>query len=181
MIDGSAFVHPLACVENASIGARSRVWQFASVIRKAVIGADCRIATCAIVDASQIGDRSIVSHGAFVDPGMRIGSEVFIGPHVIFCNDRWPRAHKDGFDLDAILAGGIVVTEVLDGASIGAGAIVMPGLTIGAGALVAAGAVVTADVPERCLWGRDGRLTEIVNETAIARVRAAHRLLPVGA
>jgi hypothetical protein len=33
MIDHNAFVHPKAHVEDASLGARTKVWQFASVIR----------------------------------------------------------------------------------------------------------------------------------------------------
>jgi acetyltransferase-like isoleucine patch superfamily enzyme len=42
-------------------------------------------------------------------------------------------------------------TLVRYGASIGAGAVVLPGLTIGRWAMVGAGAVVTRDVPEQGL------------------------------
>ena len=38
------------------------------------------------------------------------------------------------------------------GASIGAGAVVLPGITIGAGAMIGAGAVVTRDVPPGETW-----------------------------
>jgi UDP-2-acetamido-3-amino-2,3-dideoxy-glucuronate N-acetyltransferase len=153
----ASFVHPLAQVDrDCSIGARTRVWQFASVIRKAHIGDDCSIATSSIVDGSRLGDRVIVSHGAFIDPGMEIGSDVFIGPHGCLCNDYWPRVTKEGwFDVDDLVSGKIVVTRILDGASIGAGAILMPGIRIGERAMVAAGAVVMGDVPDDMLYGRD--------------------------
>ena len=42
-------------------------------------------------------------------------------------------------------------TLVREGASIGAGAIILPGLTIGRWAMVGAGAVVTRDVPNHAL------------------------------
>lgn len=182
MIDDTAIIHRLAHVENASVGARSLVWQFASVIRGAVIGADCKVASCAIVDGSKIGDRSIVSHGAFLDPGMEIGEDVFIGPHVVFCNDFWPRVSKADFDMAPMISGEMVITRVMKGASVGAGVIVLPGLTIGAGAMIAAGAVVTCDVPPEWLYGRDGGMAPIDKSRPIRRVRAAaHRGVPVAA
>lgn len=153
----SSFVHPCAQVDrDASIGARTRVWQFASVIRKAKIGDDCSIASCAIVDGSRLGDRVIVSHGAFIDPGMTIGNDVFVGPHVVFCNDYWPRVTKGGwFDPADLISGKINITRIEDGASIGAGVILMPGIVIGAGAMVAAGAVVSHDVEPGHLYKQD--------------------------
>jgi UDP-2-acetamido-3-amino-2,3-dideoxy-glucuronate N-acetyltransferase len=157
MAPALSFVHPSAHVDrDCVIGTRTRVWQFASVIRKARIGDDCSIATSSIVDGSRLGDRVIVSHGAFIDPGMEIGSDVFIGPHVCLCNDYWPRVTKEGwFDVDDLVSGKIVVTRIEDGASIGAGAILMPGVWIGNNAMIAAGAVVTGNVPDDNLYGRD--------------------------
>ncbi|MCW3797511.1 hypothetical protein OMW55_06810 [Sphingomonas sp. BN140010] len=43
-------------------------------------------------------------------------------------------------------------TRVCRGASIGAGAVILPGLTIGEGAMIGAGAVVTHDVPAGETW-----------------------------
>lgn len=175
-------IHPLAHVSrDATIGARTKVWQFASVIRRAWIGEDCKIASCAIVDGSVIDAGSIVSHGAFIDPGIRIGKNVFVGPLVAFCNDMWPRVSKEGFDMRALIDGRMVVTEVRDGASIGAQALILPGVIIGAGAMVAAGAVVKRDVPAGHLYGRDGNTTEIIDEPSIRRMRAVRSRVPVGA
>lgn len=157
MIDESAAIHPHAHVEDAVIGARTRVWQFASIIRAAMVGDDCTIASNAIVDGSLVGDRCIISHGAFIGPGMKIGNDVFIGPNVVFCNDYWPRTSKDGwFNMEDLVSAKVTVTEIMDGASIGAGAVLMPGIRIGRRAMIAAGAVVTYDVTENTLLRLDG-------------------------
>lgn len=141
-----AFVHDKAHVEGAHIEARVKVWQFASVIRGAKIGADTVIASCAIVDGAVIGERCLIGHGASIHPGTLLGNDVFVGPSVVFCNDRWPRVAKDGFDMAWFLGGGFSI-KVEDEASIGAGAVILPGVTIGSGALIAARAVVDRDVP----------------------------------
>ncbi|MCC7421371.1 MAG: N-acetyltransferase, partial [Planctomycetaceae bacterium] len=75
---------------------------------------------------------------AFLCPGVVLEDEVFIGPGVIFTNDRQPRA-----------VGGWIPapTTVCQGASIGAGTIILPGLIIGAGAMIGAGSLITQDVP----------------------------------
>lgn len=169
-----AVIHPAAHVQvGCTIGARTRVWQFASVIRKAGIGEDCRIAAGAMVDGSIVGHRSIISHAAFIDPGMVIGNDVFIGPFVAMCNDVWPRTDKAGFDMEALISGEIVTTRIDDGASVGAGAILMPGVVIGRMAMVAAGAVVTGNVPDHCLYHRDGRIVEIDERREVTRMRMA--------
>jgi len=167
---------------DCTIGKRVKIWQFASVIRGSQIGDDCNIATCAIVDGSKIGNRNIVSHGASIHPGMVTGDDVFIGPNVIFCNDIWPRVSKDAFDVDAMVRGDIVVTEVCRGASIGAGVIVMPGVTIGERAMVAAGIVVRRDVPGYHLLDSFGlHKIDDKSESQIKRVRAVRSLLPMAA
>lgn len=173
MIDVTAHIHHLAHVEDATIGARTRIWQFASVIRRAIIGADCNIASSAIVDGSTVGDHCIIGHGAFIGPGIDIGAEVFVGPAAVFCNDAWPLVAKTGwFRMADLLDRRVTVTRVQTGASIGAGAVIMPGLTIGARAMIAAGARVTYDVPADHLWRADGRLMPIDLDRANKRMRA---------
>lgn len=168
-----AFVHDKAQVDEAHIGARSKVWQFASVIRGARIGEDCNIATGSIVDGARLGDRVIVSHGAFIDPGIVIGNDVFIGPCVCLCNDAWPRVQKDGFDLVAMIEAKFVTTRIEDGASLGAGVVVLPGCIIGAGSMVAAGAVVESSVPPKHLHKRNGMVVPIDPKRKVSRMRSA--------
>lgn len=171
-IDSTAFVHRLACVEDAHIGARSKVWQFASVIRGAAVGCDCIVSSGGLLDGARVGDRSILAQNVSIGPGFDIGSDVFVGPNVVLCNDGFPRANKNGFD--PLLLKDRWVTIVEDGASIGANATLLPGVRIGKGAMIAAGAVVDRDVPPQSLFKRDGRVVAIDEARGIAhRMRFA--------
>jgi UDP-2-acetamido-3-amino-2,3-dideoxy-glucuronate N-acetyltransferase len=172
-VDETAQIHTFAVVKDAHIGARTKVWQFASIIRFASLGEDCSVASCAIVDGSDVGDRTIISHSAFIDPGIRIGDDVFIGPHVNLCNDGWPRADKIGFDMNSLINGKFVTTIIGNGASLGAGVTVLPGITIGEKAMIAAGAVVTADVPASYLYKRNGEMAPIDPARPGRRMRRA--------
>jgi UDP-2-acetamido-3-amino-2,3-dideoxy-glucuronate N-acetyltransferase len=142
-------VHPTAEVSpDAEIGAGTRVWHQAQVRERARLGADCMVGKGAYIDAGvQIGDKVRIQNGAFVYHGCTLEDGVFIGPRACLTNDKRPRAiNPDGSAKgpDDWEVGRIVVRQ---GASIGAGAIVVPDATIGRFAMVAAGAVVTKDVP----------------------------------
>ena len=146
MIAPTAKIHAMACVDGVGgIGARSAVWQFASVIRGAILGDDCNVASGATIDGSRFGDRCRIGHGVAMGPGFHIADDVFVGPNVTFCNDAWPRASKTGFDVSRFDGSRWAVT-VDNGASIGANAVIMAGVSIGANAMIAAGEVVRADV-----------------------------------
>ena len=172
-IHPAAQIHPHACVnDNVTIGARTTVWQFASVIRHAHIGADCTVATSALIDGATIGNRCKIQHCAAVGPGIILHNDVFVGPFAMFCNDTWPSIDKDGFDMDALLSGEWTVV-VRDGASIGAHATILPGVTIGAGATIAAGVVVRCDVPDRHLFGPDGLIVPLDPDRPRKRMKFA--------
>lgn len=149
-----ALVHSLAVIdETASIGENAQVWQFASIIRGAVIGRDCSIGAGAIVDGATVGRGCRVGANAQLHPGTIVGDNVFIGPGVVFCNDVWPSVDADGFDRDEVVSGGAV--RVCDGASIGAGSIILPGVTIGENAFIAAGSVIRRNVCPGVVKGSD--------------------------
>lgn len=171
MIDPAAFIHPMAHVEGATLGARTRVWQFASVIRGAKLGEDCVVGDGAIVDGATIGDRCLIGHGSAINPGIIIGDDVFVGPGVVLCNDAWPTVDKAGFAPE-LFEGGFVTLRIEDGASLGARAVVLPGIVIGGGAMVAAGSIVTQDVPPHSIW-KDGRLEAIDPRRDKKRMREA--------
>lgn len=166
----------MAFVEGSTVGARTRIWQFASVIRGARIGADCNIASNTTIDGSTIGDRCVLAHCIAMGPGFRVGNDVFMGPGVVLCNDRWPRAAKGGFDVTRYQGDDMAVI-VEDGASIGAGAVILPGVHIGAGAMVGANAVVSANVPSGHCWTGTGELRTIRDEHLKERVRFARQPL----
>jgi UDP-2-acetamido-3-amino-2,3-dideoxy-glucuronate N-acetyltransferase len=175
MIDASAQIHERAHVsECCSLGAGSKVWQFASVIRGAKLGARCNVGSNAIIDGAELGDRCTVGHGASIHPGFKAGNDVFIGPGAMFCNDMWPRVSKSGFDAALLAAGRTVSVSIEDEASIGAGAIILPGVIVGRGAMVAAGAVVDHNVPALHLFCRGGWCEEIDVSRHARRIREAH-------
>ena len=133
-------IHHTAWVdERAIIGPGSRIWMNAQVREDAVIGRNCIISKDVYIDQyAQVGDNCKVQNGANIYFGVKIESEVFIGPHVVFTNDRIPRA----FNKDWVAS----PTLVKHGASIGANVTVRCGITIGEYAMVGAGSVVTKDV-----------------------------------
>ncbi len=143
-----SYVHESALVEaGAMIGLDARVWHDAHVRADARIGARCIVGKGVFVDVGvRVGDDCKIQNYACVYHGVTLGRGVFVGPHVVFTNDRRPRATTPTFaplrDGDWIVG----ETNVGDGAAIGANATVLPGLQIGSWAMVGAGAVVTRDV-----------------------------------
>lgn len=133
------FIHRLADVASQAIGRGTRIWQFVVVLPGAKIGADCNLCAHGLIENDVIvGDRVTIKSGVQLWDGLRVGDDVFIGPNVTFTNDRFPRSRQH--------PGTFLQTIIENGASIGAGAVILPGLVIGAGSMVAAGSVVTRSV-----------------------------------
>lgn len=134
------FIHTLTDVQSTDIGEGSRIWQFVVILTGAKIGENCNICShCLIENDVIIGDRVTVKSGVQLWDGLRVASDVFIGPNVTFTNDKHPKSGNKDFDC--------LQTSIEEGASIGAGATILPGIRIGAHAMIGAGAVVTQDVP----------------------------------
>jgi len=138
--------------ERAEIGEGCSVWHLAQIREGAVLGRRCVVGRGAYVGAGvRIGDHVKIQNYALVYEPAQVGAGVFIGPAVVFTNDRNPRAvnvdgtPKSGADWDAV---GVTVG---DGAAIGARSVCVAPVTIGRWALVAAGSVVTRDVPDFAL------------------------------
>ncbi|KKR32877.1 MAG: Transferase hexapeptide repeat containing protein [Candidatus Gottesmanbacteria bacterium GW2011_GWC2_39_8] len=96
----------------------------------------------------KIGKRVKIQAGAFIPEGIIIEDEVFIGPHVCFVNDIFPRATNDDGTLKAVCDWKVKKTVIKKKASIGANATILCGVTVGEGAMIGAGSVVTKDVPD---------------------------------
>lgn len=150
------FIHERALVETDMIGAGTRIWAFAHVMPGAVIGVDCNICDHTYVEGDVIvGDRVTLKSGVFLWDGLRVEDDVFIGPQATFTNDLMPRSRQP-FTL--------LKTTIRRGASIGAGAVILPGLTIGERAMVGAGAIVTKDVPtDAVVVGNPARVVRIAS------------------
>lgn len=133
-------IHSLSDVQSVCIGEGTNIWQFCVVLEGAVIGADCNIcANCFIESDVIVGDRVTIKCGVQLWDGLRVEDDVFIGPNVTFCNDKYPRSRNKEFQPQGI--------TVKQGTSIGANATILPGITIGENAMIGAGAIVTRDVP----------------------------------
>jgi acetyltransferase-like isoleucine patch superfamily enzyme len=116
------------------------------------IGDGCKIASFVEIQRGvRLGRNVKVEAFAFIPSGVTVEDGAFIGPHVCFTNDLYPRAVNERGERLGQDDWSIVQTLVSEGASIGANSTVICGVTIGKGALVAAGSVVTRDVPPHTL------------------------------
>jgi acetyltransferase-like isoleucine patch superfamily enzyme len=155
-------IHPTAEVEaGAQVGEGTRIWHHAHVRAGAVIGANCILGYGVYVDAGvRIGDNCKLQNRASVYHGVTIEDGVFVGPHVAFTNDKHPRAVRPDGSLATDDDWTVSPVLVRSGASIGAGALILPGVTLGRWSMAGAGSVVTRDVPDHGLvTGNPARLT----------------------
>ena len=124
---------------TATVDPTTKVWHYAKILAHAKVGYSCSIGAGAEVGRNcRIGDCSRISSGVFLPSYTVIGRDVFVGPGVIMCDDKFPVANNSAYRAEPPL--------IEDGASIGAGAVILPGVRIGKHAMVAAGAIVTHDV-----------------------------------
>jgi UDP-2-acetamido-3-amino-2,3-dideoxy-glucuronate N-acetyltransferase len=146
-------IHPTAEVSpEAKIGDETRIWGGVQVREGAVIGRQCIIGKDVYVDRGVVvGDKVKIQNRASLYRGLTVEDAVFVGPHVAFTNDRYPRS----VTLDGRMQGDddwqVEPTLICHGASIGAGAVIVCGVTVGRWAMIGAGAVVTRDVPDHAL------------------------------
>jgi acetyltransferase-like isoleucine patch superfamily enzyme len=146
------FIHPLADVQTQDIGAGTRIWQFAVIVKGARIGRNCNICAHTFVEGGVIiGDDVTLKSGVYLWDGVELGNGVFVGPNATFTNDMFPRSRQRP---DAWAR-----TVIDDGASIGANATLLPGVRIGERAMVGAGAVVVKSVgPGEVVVGNPARV-----------------------
>ena len=176
-------IHPTAIIERgAVIGDGTAVWDGAHVRERAVIGRDCIIGEKTYIAYDvRIGDLVKINAHVYVCTGVTIGDGCLIAAHVVFTNDRAPRATDP--DVGRLL--GSSPTERTErcrvgrGASIGANATIGPGLVLGDWCMVGMGAVVTADVPPYALvMGNPARIAGLVarDGTRVLALRAGEPL-----
>ncbi len=110
------------------------------------IGDDCIIGTFVEIQSACIGNKVKIQAFAFIPNGVTIEDGVFIGPHVCFTNDLYPRSTTKNGGLKEDTDWKIRKTKVCNKASIGANATILCGIVIGEGAMVGAGSVVVKNV-----------------------------------
>ncbi|EOA2695127.1 acyltransferase [Citrobacter freundii] len=134
------FIHALSDVQTEKIGKNTKIWQFSVILPKAVIGKDCNICAHTFIENDVvIGDRVTIKSGVYIWDGITIEDDVFVGPCVVFTNDKKPKSK--------IYPDNYLQTIIKKGASIGANATILPGVIIGENAMIGAGSVVTKNVP----------------------------------
>lgn len=132
-------IHILSDVQTKNIGENTNIWQFCVVLPNAKIGSNCNICShCFIENDVVIGNNVTIKCGVQIWDGMRIEDNVFIGPNVTFCNDKYPKSRNKNWKLEPVI--------IKKGASIGANATILPSIIIGENALIGAGAVITKNV-----------------------------------
>ncbi len=153
--------HETALCESDQIGSGTRVWAYAHIMNGATVGRDCNICDHVFIESgAAVGDRVTIKNRALLFQGVTIADDVFVGPGVIFTNDRYPRSARMPAASQRYVdtAQWLERTTVERGVSMGAGAIINCGLTLGEYATIGAGAVVTHNVaPHTLVVGNPAR------------------------
>jgi UDP-2-acetamido-3-amino-2,3-dideoxy-glucuronate N-acetyltransferase len=122
-------IHNFVNLYGCEIGDNTKIGPFVEVQKGVRIGRNCKIS----------------SH-SFICEGVQIDDEVFVGHHVVFINDRYPRATTNRGQLQSEKDWVLIPTYVERAASIGSGAVILCGVKIGEGSMIGAGSIVVKDV-----------------------------------
>jgi len=148
------FIHPTSLVETQQIGRGTRIWAFTHIFKGAKIGSGCNIGDhCFIETGVRIGDNVTIKNGNRIWEGVTLNNGGFVGPQTASGNQYTlsPRMAQIGSKYN--VQQWLVTTHIQEGASIGAGAVIIAGKCIGEFAIVGAGAVVTRNVPAHAIFG----------------------------
>lgn len=169
-LESEPFIDPSATVEDgAAVGAGTKVWSNVQIRTGAKVGRNCVFGRNSFVDVDvTVGDNVKVQNNASLYEGVSLEDGVFIGPHVIFTNDKVPRAVNPDGSPKSTADWALEHTIVRTGAALGAGTVVVAGVTIGAWAMVGSGAVVTRSVPDHALvLGNPARIVGWVSAAGV--------------
>mgnify|MGYP001565117439 CR=1 FL=1 len=117
-----------------------KIWRFTNIYGKVEFGENVSIGCFCDIGGNhrgvKIGNNVKIQSHCFIPDGITIEDNVFIGPGVVFTNDKNPPSGKENWK----------ETFVRRGAVIGANATILPGIEIGENATIGAGSVVTKSV-----------------------------------
>lgn len=176
------YAHPTAIVESKKIGDNTKIWAYSHILEGAEIGENCNIGDhCFIENGVKVGNRVTIKNGNMLFEGVELEEGVFVGPHVFFTNDLYPRSPRlPEASQRYVDHSWCRPTLVKYGASLGAASVVIAGVTIGQFATIGSGTVVTKPVaPYALLIGNPGRQTgwvcqcglklDLVNNNAVCK------------
>ncbi len=138
--------HDKKMIKNCQIGKNTKIYDFVNLYG-CIIGNNCLVGCFVeIQQGVKVGNNVKVESHSFLCEGVQIEDNVFIGHHVVFVNDKYPRATNQESKPKAGKDWILLKTVVKQGASIGSNSTILGGVTIGKNAMVGAGSVVTKDV-----------------------------------
>ncbi len=143
-------IHETAIIgPGVKIGPGTAVWDNVHIREGARIGEQCIIGDKTYVGPHVVvGDLVKVNTSVYLCTGVTLERGVMVSAHVVFTNDRYPRATTP--DLARLRPSeadeSTLSTTVREGATIGAAAVIGPGIEIGRFAMVGMGSVVTRSV-----------------------------------
>ena len=147
------FIHESADVdeEKTEIGQGTKIWRRCHIMG-GKIGKNCSIGqNCFMASGAELGDGCKVQNNVSLYSGVKCKNNVFVGPSVVFTNDRNPRASFPK-------GGKYIETIIEDGVSIGANSTIVCGIKLGKGSFIGAGSVVTKNVEPYCVvYGNPAR------------------------
>jgi UDP-2-acetamido-3-amino-2,3-dideoxy-glucuronate N-acetyltransferase len=164
-------IHPQTEISpQAEIGDGTVIWRNVQVREGARIGQKCIVGQSAYIDFGvKIGNNVKIQNNSSLYHGLELEDGVFIGPHVVFTNDKVPRGINPDGSLKSADDWKVGRTRVGYGAAIGACTVVVTGVSIGRWAMIGSGAVVTRDIPDHAL--AVGNPARVIGYVSAAGVR----------
>ena len=136
VLRNGAEILPMCVIEEADVGAQSRVGPYSRLRPGAVLQGDNHIGNFVEIKNSKIGVGSKVNHLSYVGD-TQMGAKVNIGAGTITANYDGANKHQ---------------TTIEDNASTGSNSVLVAPVRVGKGATIGAGSVITKEAP-------DGKLT----------------------
>ena len=162
--NGSRFLNQ-RIAGDVRLGRNVKIYDFVNLYG-CEIGDNTRIGTFVEIQKGvKIGKSCKISSHSFICEGVTVEDQVFVGHHVVFINDRYPKAANKKGELQTEADWTVQPTVVKRGASIGSGAVILCNVKLGENSIVGAGSVVTKDVPANAVVaGNPARIIREIDE-----------------
>ena len=170
-------ISPSADVAKDSlVAASATIWGLAQIREEARVGENVIVGRGAYIGKGvKIADNCKIQNYALIYEPATLEQGVFVGPSVVFTNDKFPRAITPNFKSKAAEDWDPVGVHVKEGASIGARSVCVAPLVVGRWSMIAAGSVVTKNVPDFALMagvparriGWVGRMGQKLNQNEL--------------
>jgi len=128
-------VLPMSVIENARVGAGSRIGPFSRIRPGTELAADTHIGNFVELKNSQVGIGSKINHLSYIGDA-RVGERSNIGAGVITCNYDGANKHR---------------TDIGNDTFIGSDSQLVAPIKVGDGATIGAGTTLTSDAPDEAL------------------------------